>query len=324
MVLRPHIRALQGLRPGVRHPKNMELESALQDFVLYLSAERGYSPHTVKAYRSDLHSLLAFAHRRSIANADQLTLEFLRDWLWECSQEGLTKTTLARRSASVRSFTSWLRRMGHVSVDPGSRLKSPKADQSLPRVVTATQLDDIFEQLSIDAESDEPIAIRDLAIVELLYASGLRVSELVGLNINDIDADRLTVKVVGKGAKERVVPYGVPAANALTDYQRRARPQLTASKPTTNAFFVGARGGRLSTRAVYRLVASLLQPLGGSGPAGPHALRHSAATHLLDGGADLRIVQELLGHASMGTTQIYTHVSMERLKSSYVQAHPRA
>lgn len=214
--------------------------------------------------------------------------------------------------------------MGHVDIDSGSRLKSPKADHTLPRVVTAHQLDEIFDLLSKEASSGNPISLRNLAIVELLYASGLRVSELVGLDIADFDFDRLTVKVVGKGSKERVVPYGVPAANALTDYFRQARPALVENRATTNAFFVGNRGARINSRSVYRLVASLLQPLAGSGPAGPHALRHSAATHLLDGGADLRIVQELLGHASMGTTQIYTHVSMDRLKSSYVQAHPRA
>lgn len=302
----------------------MELESALDGFIAYLGAERGYSEHTIKAYSSDLRDLASYAERRAIKGVEGINLEFLRDWLYQSAQAGLTKTTLARRSASVRSFTAWMRRQGISETDAGARLKSPKADQSLPRVISMPQLEDIFEHLVQNATGGDPLALRDLAIIELLYASGLRVSELVGLATGDIDLDRLTVKVMGKGSKERVVPFGVPAASAITDYLTRGRKVLVKGKPSTAAVFVGARGGKLSTRAVYSLVASLLEPLGGSGPAGPHTLRHTAATHLLDGGADLRIVQEMLGHASMGTTQIYTHVSMERLTSSYRQAHPRA
>ena len=302
----------------------MQLESALDGFIAYLGAERGYSEHTIKAYSSDLRDLANYAERRNVKSLDGITLEFLREWLYESAQSGLSKTTLARRSASVRSFTAWMRRQGISENDAGARLKSPKAEHSLPRVISMPQLDEIFEGLVERASEGEPLALRDLAIIELLYASGLRVSELVGLSMGDVDLDRLTVRVMGKGSKERVVPFGIPAASALTDYHTRSRKLLVEGKPATTAFFVGARGGKLSTRAVYALVASLLEPLGGSGPAGPHALRHTAATHLLDGGADLRIVQEMLGHASMGTTQIYTHVSMERLTSSYQQAHPRA
>ena len=302
----------------------MQLESALDGFIAYLGAERGYSEHTIKAYSSDLRDLANYAERRNVKTLEGINLEFLRDWLYESAQTGLSKTTLARRSASVRSFTAWMRRQGISENDAGARLKSPKADQSLPRVISMPQLDEIFEYLVDKASEGDPLALRDLAIIELLYASGLRVSELVGLNMGDVDLDRLTVRVMGKGSKERVVPFGIPAASAITDYLTRSRKNLVEGKPATVAFFVGARGGKLSTRAVYGLVASLLEPLGGSGPAGPHALRHTAATHLLDGGADLRIVQEMLGHASMGTTQIYTHVSMERLTSSYQQAHPRA
>jgi integrase/recombinase XerC len=302
----------------------MELESALDGFIAYLDAERGYSEHTIKAYSSDLRDLAQYAQRRAVKTLAGIDLEFLRDWLYESAQAGLTKTTLARRSASVRSFTAWMRRQGITETDAGARLKSPKAEQSLPRVISLPQLEEIFTQLTQNANGGDPLALRDLAIIELLYASGLRVSELVGLASGEIDLDRHTVKVMGKGSKERVVPFGVPAASAITDYLTRGRTALVNGKPSTSAVFVGARGGKLSTRAVYSLVASLLEPLGGSGPAGPHALRHTAATHLLDGGADLRIVQEMLGHASMGTTQIYTHVSMERLTSSYRQAHPRA
>jgi integrase/recombinase XerC len=294
----------------------MQLQQAVDSFIVYLAAERAYSPHTVKAYRTDAAALLDYADEVGISSADGLSLDFFRDWLWKGSQQGLSKMTLARRSATARSFTSWLKRMGHLSADPAIRLKSPKTDVSLPRVVTETQMSDLFESLHLRASVEAtPQGSRDLAIVEVLYATGIRVSELVGLDVGDVDLARRTMRVLGKGAKERVVPFGAPAATALGAYLQDQRK---------GALFLGARGGRLTTRAVYRVVADLLASLEGSGPAGPHVLRHTAATHLLDGGADLRIVQELLGHASMGTTQIYTHVSVERLRSSYAQAHPRA
>ena len=301
----------------------MKLAAAIDEFVAYLRAERGYSPNTIKAYATDLNILTDYCAGRGIDDVADLSLDVLRDWLYVSSQQGLSKTTLSRRSATVRSFTAWLRRVGYDDADVASRLKSPKTDQSLPRVISQPQIQGIFERLSVLAAEGDPGSVRDLAVIELLYASGLRVSELVSLTADDIDFDRMTVRVIGKGSKERVVPFGLPARNALTDYLRRARPVLAVDGSGT-AFFLGARGKRLTSRAVYGLVATLLEPLGGSGPAGPHALRHTAATHLLDGGADLRIVQEMLGHASMGTTQIYTHVSMERLTQSYAQAHPRA
>lgn len=301
----------------------MRLEQAIDEFVTYLRAERGYSPNTVKAYATDLGILAQFCADRGLENVADLSLDLLRDWLYASSLQGLTKTTLSRRSATMRSFTAWLRRVGYDDADVAARLKSPKTDQSLPRVISAPQIQGIFDDLTALAVDGDAGSLRDLAVIELLYASGLRVSELVSLDVDDIDFDRMTVRVIGKGSKERVVPFGLPASNALTDYQLRARPGLVTAE-SGPAYFLGARGKRLTSRAVYGLVAGLLAPLGGSGPAGPHALRHTAATHLLDGGADLRIVQEMLGHASMGTTQIYTHVSMERLTSSYTQAHPRA
>jgi len=298
----------------------MHLQRAVDLFLVYLAAERSYSPHTVKAYRTDCSSLLEYADEVGLggqlaAPVESLNLEFLRDWLWKGSQQGLTKSTLARRSATARSFTSWLKRQGFTPTDCGIRLKSPKTDTSLPRVVTEPQMSVIFESLGHRVLLDEPHAARDLAIVEVLYASGIRVSELVGLDVGDLDLSRRTMRVMGKGAKERIVPFGAPAADALAAYLKEGR---------SGPLFLGTRGARLTTRAVYRVVAHLIESLDGSGPAGPHVLRHTAATHLLDGGADLRIVQELLGHASMGTTQIYTHVSVDRLRSSYAQAHPRA
>jgi integrase/recombinase XerC len=300
----------------------VQLERAVDDFAAHLSVERGFSAHTIRSYRSDLARLTEFATGRGVTDTGDLDLELLRDWLWSGSQSGLAKTTLARRSAAVRALTSWLARSAIVPSDAAARLRAPKADQHLPRVLTRAQMDSILTGLSARTLDGDPAAIRDLAIVELLYASALRVSELTGLDLASIDLDRLTVRVLGKGSKERVVPFGVPAKNAIVDYLSRARREL-AVEPTP-AFFLGARGARIGTRAVYALVASLIGELPGGGGSGPHALRHTAATHLLDGGADLRAVQEMLGHASLGTTQIYTHVSTERLKESYRSAHPRA
>ena len=305
----------------LRDHESVLLERAVSDFAVYLSAERGFSPHTVRSYSADLADLERFTNNRGIQTTDGLDLEVLRDWLWDGSKSGLAKSTLARRSAAVRSFSSWLARTGAAPTDAGTRLRAPKADHHLPRVLTRPQIDGLLNGLADRASGGDAIAARDLAIVELLYASALRVSEIVGLDLGDIDLGRLTVRVTGKGSKERVVPFGAPAGRAIVDYEKH-RHELLADP--TQAVFLGARGKRIGTRTVYELIAGLLAELPGSGPAGPHTLRHTAATHLLDGGADLRSVQELLGHASLGTTQLYTHVSAERLKESYRNAHPRA
>ena len=297
------------------------LQRAIADFTTYLSAERGFSAHTVRSYGSDLARLMEFAVPRGAVAAADIDLELLRDWLWHASSEGLAKSTLARRAAVSRSFTAWLTRTHATPMDAAIRLKAPKRDHHLPRVLTRAQIGVILDSASARAQTGDPIALRDLAIIELLYASALRVSELTGLGLADVDLGRLTVRVLGKGSKERVVPFGVPARDALVGYLERGRSALTAER---GPFFVGARGARLSSRTVYELVSRLLAVIPGSGPAGPHTFRHTAATHLLDGGADLRAVQELLGHASLGTTQLYTHVSTERLKESYRLAHPRA
>ena len=297
----------------------MQLDRVLADFTLYLSAERGFSEHTVRSYRSDLADLLRFADEAGATAASDIDLELLRGWLWRGSTAGLAKSTLARRSATARALTSWLARSGETPTDAAARLRAPKPDRHLPRVLTRDQMDAILSGLAGRAATGDVLAIRDLAMVELLYASALRVSELAGLDLHDVDLGRLTVRVFGKGSKERVVPFGVPAKNAISAWL-----EVRAASVHVAALFLGARGARVGTRAVYTLVADLLENVPGGGPAGPHALRHTAATHLLDGGADLRAVQELLGHASLGTTQIYTHVSTERLKESYAMAHPRA
>lgn len=299
------------------------MEQAIEDYTVHLTAERGYSPQTVRAYRSDLAVLVAFAHTRDVGTTEDLTLDLLRDWLWNASQAGLAKATLARRAASAKGFSAWAVRAGGTDKDPAARLRSPRPDKTLPRVINRQQMSGLLDTLMADAATGDPSAKRDLAVIELLYATGIRVSELTGLDSDDVDLERLTLRVLGKGSKERVVPFGVPARAAVIAYLQEARPAIatTGSGP---ALLLGDRGRRLGTRAVYQLVARLLADVPGSGPAGPHALRHTAATHLLDGGADLRAVQELLGHASLGTTQIYTHVSTERLKESYRTAHPRA
>ncbi|HEY5230145.1 MAG TPA: tyrosine recombinase XerC [Galbitalea sp.] len=307
--------------PLLRDHESVLLERAVNDFAVYLSAERGFSPHTVRSYSADLADLERFTTTRGIQTTDGLDLEVLRDWLWDGSKSGLAKSTLARRSAAVRSFSSWLARTGAAPTDAGTRLRAPKADHHLPRVLTRGQIESLLAGLLERAADGDALASRDLAIVELLYASALRVSEIVGLDLNDIDLGRLTVRVTGKGSKQRVVPFGAPAQRAIVDYESHRHELVNEPTP---AVFLGARGKRIGTRTVYELIAGLLAEVPGSGPAGPHTLRHTAATHLLDGGADLRSVQELLGHASLGTTQLYTHVSAERLKESYRNAHPRA
>jgi integrase/recombinase XerC len=234
---------------------------------------------------------------------EDLDLELVRDWLWRSSEKGLTKTTLARKSAAVRSFTAWLHKNGKLASDPGLKLRSPKASRTLPKVLSREAMSGIFDKLEPLATADNPAGMQDLLMVELLYGSGIRVSELVGLNLEDIDYGRKILRVTGKGNKQRMVPYSDPASQ--------------------HALLISSRGKRVGVRQVYALVASLLSETA-VGQAGPHALRHSAATHLLDGGADLRAVQELLGHSSLATTQIYTHVSVDRLKQGYLKAHPRA
>ncbi|WP_198668869.1 tyrosine-type recombinase/integrase [Homoserinimonas sp. OAct 916] len=321
-----------------RHPVSDEGDSAksslpsgwsgvIGEFIGHLSAERGFSPHTLRSYRSDLTALAEFAGTLGVERPEHVSLELLRDWLWQASRDELAKATLARRAAAARSLTQWLTRTGQIPVDPALRLRSPRPDRALPRVIHEQGIAEIFDRLTAAARDGDAGDLRDLAIIELLYASAIRVSELVGLDVADADLDNLTVRVLGKGAKERVVPFGVPAQNAIVDYLRQGRPHLLRDQPRApaeSALFLSARGHRLGTRSVYRLVSKLLDQVPGTGPSGPHAFRHTAATHLLDGGADLRAVQELLGHASLGTTQVYTHVSAERLKASYRTAHPRA
>ncbi|MBF4462172.1 MULTISPECIES: tyrosine recombinase XerC [unclassified Rathayibacter] len=299
------------------------LASSVEGFLCYVLDERSLASATAKGYRGDLMRLVAFAEARESRLTSDLDLELLRDWLWQESESGIARSTLARRTAAVRSFSSWAHRTERLATDVAARLKTPKTGRTLPRVLTRPQTEQVIDVVAARGAEDDPVALRDLAIVELLYASGIRVSELVAVDLGDLDLSRLTVLVTGKGSKQRVVPFGVPAKEALVAYLEKARPAL-ATADSARSLLLGRRGGRLTPRTVYGVVARLLGAGEGSGPSGPHTFRHTAATHLLDGGADLRAVQELLGHASLGTTQIYTHVSTERIREAYRLAHPRA
>lgn len=301
---------------------SISFERALLGYRDHLDAGRGYSANTVKAYLTDVEDLIQFLTKQNLESLSEINLEQLRDWLWQATQQGLTKATIARKSAAVRSFTAWALKNSLIETDPGLRLRSPKASRVLPKVVSRDSLQMVFEKLQTLATPDNPTGIRDLVIVELLYASGARVSELVGLDLESIDYSRNIMRVLGKGSKERMVPFGQPARDALDSWIRIGRPALSHDS-SGQALLLNSKGLRIGVRQVYGVVAKLLEATP-TGAAGPHSLRHSAATHLLDGGADLRAVQELLGHASLGTTQIYTHVSIERLRDGYKNAHPRA
>ena len=300
-----------------------EFRSALEGFCRYLASERGRSEHTVRAYESDVTQLLDYALKSGAASLRELDLGILRGWLGELSSSGQARSTLARRAATARSFANWALREELISENPALRLKAPKKEKTLPGVLRSSQLEDLFAAMQSAAEEGDPVSLRDRAMVELLYATGVRVGELAGLDIDDLDPDRRTLTVLGKGNKERTVPYGLPAALAVDDWLRRGRTVLAVPE-SGPALFLGKRGRRVDQRQVRSVVAALLESVPDTSASGPHALRHSAATHLLDGGADLRAVQEILGHSSLATTQLYTHVSVDRLRQSYSQAHPRA
>ncbi|MGY2746109.1 tyrosine recombinase XerC [Arthrobacter sp. UYCu723] len=299
------------------------LATAADGFSRYLVAERGCSIHTVRAYVSDVGSLLAHAASEGVEDLAGLELGTLRRWLGAQSEAGMSRATLGRRSATARAFTAWAVREELIETDPALRLRAPKRENSLPGVLHQGQVLRLVEGAESAAAEGGPMPLRNRAMVELLYATGVRVGELAGLDVDDLDPDRRTLRVLGKGNKERTVPYGLPAALAVDDWLRRGRPAL-ATGASGPALFLGARGKRVDQRQVRSVVHDLLGALGDTAATGPHALRHSAATHLLDGGADLRAVQEILGHSSLATTQIYTHVSVDRLRKSYQQAHPRA
>ncbi len=320
----------------------------VDDFVRYLRSERNRSEHTIRAYASDVTHLgrnLAARDKtpREEATQDEArrdeaaldiaggdldaalvtaTLVDLRSWLSAQSLEGAARATIARRAAAARTFYRWATRSGRVTTDPSLRLVAPRRRSRLPAVLRQRDAAELLEVAAIAADDEDPIHVRNRAVLELLYASGIRVGELVAIDIDDVDLSTDMVRVTGKGAKERVVPFGIPARQALSAWLAQ-RPRLATSH-SGPAMFLGRRGRRVDPRQVREVVHALVGDVRDAPDLGPHGLRHSAATHLLEGGADLRVVQELLGHASLATTQLYTHVSVERLRRSYEQAHPRA
>jgi integrase/recombinase XerC len=356
----PQARVADADSPGADSPRQVlpaALNTALAEFSRHLDAERALSRHTIRAYHGDIQSLFEYAWRYGIEEPAALDLTTLRGWLASQHQAGAARATLARRGAAARAFTSFAHRQGWLATDPGPQLGTLKAHRVLPQVLRREEMNTVLANCEDRALRDfasgqrtaAALAMRDAAVLELLYASAIRVSELCDLDAGGLDQARRTVRVLGKGRKERVVPVGVPAVRAVSRWEELGRPLLANTRSGT-ALFLGARGGRLDPRTARRVVHARLRDadLAAAGAAtlagdaaetaatalesgshsvrdaGPHAIRHTAATHLLEGGADLRSVQEILGHASPATTQIYTHVSAERLKASYRQAHPRA
>jgi integrase/recombinase XerC len=300
-----------------------EQPGVLAEYERHLVSERDLTPHTVRAYLADVAGLLEHADRMGCADAADLDLRTLRSWLAHQQVTGRSRTTLARRATAVRVFTAWLARTGRIPADVGASLRSPKAHQTLPPVLRQDEAADLIAAAARLADDGSAAGLRDTAMLELLYATGVRVGELVALDVDDLDRGRNVLRVFGKGRKERTVPFGIPAAQAVDAWLANGRPQLVAPGAGA-ALFLGARGGRIDQRAVRTVVHRRIAEVPGAPDIGPHGLRHTAATHLLEGGADLRSVQELLGHASLATTQLYTHVSTDRLRQAYRQAHPRA
>jgi len=304
--------------PETRFPE------VILSFERHLRNERSLSAHTVRAYLGDLRSLFNQLEVLGVERIEELELSHIRSWLATMQVKAGARTSLSRRAVSIRLFTQWAFKSGLISSDVGAALAVPKVHRTLPEVLDIPNALLAMEALSVRAgEEETPLALRDRAMVEVLYASGARVAELCGLNVLDIDYERQTLRVLGKGNKERTIPIGNPAMAALKLWLENGRPSL-ANQISGEAVFLGARGKRIDQRTVRTVVYEALSVLEGVGRLGPHSLRHSAATHLLEGGADLRTVQEILGHASLATTQIYTHVSTERLQKAFKQAHPRA
>lgn len=300
-----------------------DLADLITTFERHLRSERNRSAHTQRAYVGDLRHLAAHLTDAGVVAWREVRLADLRAWLATMSEGGAARSTIARRSAAARTFFRWALRAGHVDADPSLRLLAPRASKHLPGVLRQREATALLDVATVASDDADPVHLRNRAMLELLYASGIRVSELVGLDVDDLDREQRTVRVTGKGDKQRTVPFGVPAAEAIDAWLVRGRPQLVTAESAA-AVFLGRRGRRVDPRQVREVVHQLLAHVPDAPDLGPHGLRHSAATHLLEGGADLRMVQELLGHASLSTTQIYTHVSTDRLRRSFQQAHPRA
>ncbi len=294
-------------------------------YINYLEAERNVSPYTVRNCKTDMlgskniKGFFTFLDEKGIDSLDKVDRYLLRDYLAYLADKGLVKASIARKLSSIRSFYRYLVREEILTVNPVQDTSSPKLDRRLPSFLTAGEITRLLEA----PDTTGPQGQRDSAFMELLYASGLRVSELAGLNLEQVNLETREVRVLGKGSKERVVLMGEPAAMALIKYMNGGRPELLGSKKNS-AVFLNYEGGRLSERSVQKLMQKYADKAGIKKRIHPHMLRHTFATHMLDGGADLRVVQELLGHADLSTTQVYTHVSKSRAKKVYLSAHPMA
>ncbi|MBT1034830.1 tyrosine-type recombinase/integrase [Canibacter sp. lx-45] len=303
--------------------------------VRYLSAleyEHGYSKHTVRAYEREIAGLLSYmsttADQKTAPSLDNFTLEKLREYVWEQKQRGKSAASVARTVATLKSFGNWLFVNNKITSNPAKLLKNPKHTTDLPRVLSETQLAEVLDSLKNAAETEGAVAQRDWALFEMMYATGARVAEICELKIASVNHTDCAITVYGKGGKERTVPYGKTAALALNKYLLEGRNELLKNSrkisAAADAVFVGNRGGVLATSQAYKIVSQHLAEYAGGVARGPHSLRHSAATHMLNGGADIRVVQEMLGHVSLHSTQIYTHVAIDKLGQLYRQAHPRA
>lgn len=332
---------------AVREQLPESVRRVVSAYERHLGAERGLSAHTVRAYLGDVCSLVGYLHGLDVLGTGQpartanasaggghdhdrpglhqvgLDLAGLRAWLAALRVAGTSRSTLARRSAAARAFTAWAYRRGHLPEDPGIRLASARPQRKLPTVLRHDQAVALLDASASGAEQRDPVALRDHALLELFYATGIRVSELCGIDLDALDTSSRLVRVIGKGDKERVVPFGQPAGRAIENWLATGRPEL-ARPDSPPALLLGERGGRLSPSVARRVVYQALRAVPCAPEMGPHGLRHTAATHLLEGGADLRSVQEILGHATLATTQLYTHVTVERLRSIHDQAHPRS
>ena len=302
------------------------MQELFNKYINYLEAERNVSPYTVRNYTADLcgsknmKGFFTFLKEKNVSSLDKVDRHILRDYMGYLVEQGIVKASIARKLSAIRSFYRYLTREGVLRTNPIEKASSPKLDKRLPSFLTIDEI----ERLLAAADLSDPVGQRDRAILELLYASGLRVSELAQLTLGQIDFDTNEIRVWGKGAKERVVLMGEPAAMALKKYLRKGRPKLLDGKKKNSAFFLNRDGGRLSERSIQRMLEKYARVAGINKRVHPHMLRHTFATHLLDGGADLRVVQELLGHASLNSTQIYTHVTKSQARKVYLSAHPMA
>ncbi len=304
-----------------------EFVQVLEDYLRYLRYEKFRAPATVEAYRSDLSAFFSYLLKSGTEHLADININHIRSWLASLHTQQGSKSSLARRSSSLRSFFAWATEEELLALNPALTLAVPKKEGYLPTVLSQQQMVTLLDLVYADLKEDPSNAhlMRLLAVMELLYASGIRIAELCSLNLSSIDRDHYSIRVLGKGNKERTVPFGQPAMRALDLWVTRGRPQwFKAAASVQEALFIGPRGGRANPRQLRAALTQRMQQLPNTQPSGAHVLRHSAATHMVDAGADIRAVQELLGHSSLSTTQIYTHVSVERLALTYKNAHPRA